>query len=81
MNNKGVLIVMFDIPAKTKSQIRLANRFRRELKKNGYFMLQESVYIKLFHHISNIQAEKVYIKSIVPNEGTVYILKMNLNLF
>lgn len=28
-----------------------------------------------------IKQKKVYIKSIVPNEGTIYALKMNLNLF
>ena len=81
MSNSGVFIVLFDLPTKTKTQIKLANHFRKELKKNGYFMLQESVYIKLFHRISNIEAEKVYIKSIVPNEGTVYTLKMNLSMF
>ena len=43
MNNSGVFIILFDLPTKTKTQIKLANRFRKELKKNGYFMLQESV--------------------------------------
>ena len=44
-------------------------------------MLQESVYVKLFHRISNIENERFHIKSIVPDEGTVYTLKINLSLF
>lgn len=38
------LMVFFDLPVKTKPQRRRASQFRIFLKKEGYMMLQLSVY-------------------------------------
>lgn len=41
------IVVMFDLPMKTSSDIREYNRFRKFLVKSGFLMMQESVYCKL----------------------------------
>lgn len=41
------VIVFFDLPVKTKRDRREYSRFRRFLIKNGFIMMQESVYSKL----------------------------------
>lgn len=41
------IIVMFDLPMKSSSDIREYNRFRKYLIKAGFLMMQESVYCKL----------------------------------
>ena len=41
------LIVFFDLPVKTKKERRAANTFRNFLKKDGYDMLQLSVYARI----------------------------------
>ncbi len=41
------LIVFFDLPTETAPQRREYARFRKYLLKNGYLMLQKSVYTKL----------------------------------
>lgn len=41
------LVVFFDLPTETAPQRREYARFRKYLLKNGYLMLQKSVYTKL----------------------------------
>ena len=41
------VIVMFDLPTLTKDNMRDYRRFRKFLLKNGFIMLQESIYTKL----------------------------------
>ena len=44
------MLVFFDLPTETKQDRREYARFRRFLIKNGFIMLQESVYCKLLLH-------------------------------
>ena len=41
------VIVMFDLPVLSSSQIREYNKFRKFLIKSGFLMMQESIYCKL----------------------------------
>lgn len=65
------LIVMFDLPVRTKKQRKAAADFRKCLEKDGYTMLQFSVYIRL---CPSFEAQQMHIKrlrSFVPCEGSV----------
>lgn len=44
-------------------------------------MLQESVYIKLFHNACNIASKNKRLKNIAPVNGIIYTLKTSLNVF
>jgi len=70
------LYVLFDLPTETKSQRRIAARFRKDLIKDGFAMHQFSVYIR---HCASNEAATVHInriKMMVPDEGLVSILKV-----
>ena len=41
------MIVLFDLPVTTKAKMRAANQFRQFLLKDGYQMLQLSIYTRI----------------------------------
>ena len=41
------ILVMFDLPTETSEERRDYRKFRKNLIKNGFIMMQESVYVKL----------------------------------
>ena len=47
------VIVMFDLPVLSSSQIREYNKFRKFLIKSGFLMMQESIYCKLALNATN----------------------------
>lgn len=68
------LFVFFDLPVTTKKERREATLFRKNLMKNGFVMLQFSVYIR---HCASYESQKVHVKRIknfVPDTGKVSIL-------
>ena len=68
------LFVFFDLPVTTKKERKEAATFRKNLMKDGFVMLQFSVYIR---HCASFQSQEVHvkrIKSIVPDTGMVSIL-------
>lgn len=70
------LFVSFDLPVTTKTARKRANRFRRNLKKDGFTMMQYSVYTR---HCASRQSAKVHIKrvkSFVPPKGHVSIFSI-----
>lgn len=70
------LYVMFDLPTNTKKQRDAATHFRKALLKDGFGMMQYSVYTR---HCASGESAAVHInrvKNIVPAEGIVSILKV-----
>lgn len=75
------IIVMFDLPMVTASDRRAYTQFRKYLIKNGFLMMQESVYCKLAQNstaadliINNIRKNK-------PPSGLVQTLKITEKQF
>lgn len=70
------LFVFFDLPVITKKERKIANLFRKNLMKDGFVMLQYSVYIR---HCASRESLAVHIKrvkSIVPETGLVTLLNV-----
>jgi CRISPR-associated protein Cas2 len=70
------LFVFFDLPVVTKKERKIAATFRKNLMKDGFVMLQFSVYIR---HCASKESQAVHIKrvkSIVPETGMVSILSV-----
>lgn len=67
---------MFDLPVVTAAQRREASHFRRFLIKNGFLMLQESVYCKIAQN--STMAEKIVenVRKNKPPEGLVQALRV-----
>lgn len=69
----GWLFVSFDLPVVDKEDMREANRFRKGLLKLGYYMLQNSIYVR-----SCVTYEKTgqfikNIKLIAPTTGSIHV--------
>ena len=70
------LFVFFDLPVVTKKEHKIAATFRKNLMKDGFVMLQFSVYIR---HCASKESREVHIKrvkSLVPETGMVSMLSV-----
>jgi len=70
------LMVFFDLPTKTKPQRRRANRFREFLKKDGFMMLQLSVYARVCRGQDAVDKHVRRVRSSLPKEGSVRTLQV-----
>lgn len=70
------LFVFFDLPVETKKERKAAADFRKTLLKDGFSMLQFSVYNR---HCASDESAQVHIKrtkAATPEKGQVSILKI-----
>lgn len=70
------LFVFFDLPVSTKKEMKAAALFRKNLEKDGFSMMQFSVYIR---HCGSRESMDVHIKrvkSLLPETGKVSILSV-----
>lgn len=70
------LIVFFDLPTETAPQRREYARFRKNLIKSGYLMVQKSVYAKLAIDGRMVQAQLARLAENKPAEGLVQALQV-----
>lgn len=68
------ILVMFDLPTLTMSDRRNYTRFRKYLLKNGFLMMQESVYCKLALNTTVANAIIANVKKNKPPDGLVQML-------
>lgn len=70
------LFVFFDLPTNTKTERRHAAQFRKALEKDGFAMMQFSVYVR---HCSSKENLEVHIKRVrraMPPSGYTSILQV-----
>lgn len=70
------LFVFFDLPTNTKKERRQATLFRKALEKDGFTMMQYSVYVR---HCPSKENMAVHIKRVriaIPSAGRVCILNV-----
>lgn len=65
------LFVLFDLPVLTKSDMKRANQFRKDLIKDGFGRFQLSVYTRHCSSLENLVAHKERIKKFLPEKGLV----------
>lgn len=75
------ILVMFDLPVDTAVNRRNYSKFRRYLIKNGFMMLQESIYVKLALNQNNAASITDGVKKNKPDEGLVQILTITEKQF
>ena len=68
------ILVFFDLPVKTKPQRRKATQFRNFLIKNGYYMVQFSVYARVCNGNDMVELHKKRLKANVPDDGSIRVL-------
>lgn len=75
------VLVSFDLPVQTSEDVKNYRMFRKTLLKNGFFMMQESVYCRM---VLNQSVEKSVIHTIrkaKPPAGLVQILSVTEKQF
>ena len=75
------MIVFFDLPTETTEQRRAYRLFRRALIKDGFLMMQESVYTKLLSTPSVEASVKNLIRKNKPETGLVQTLTVTEKQF
>ncbi|MCT4533780.1 CRISPR-associated endonuclease Cas2 [Halodesulfovibrio sp.] len=70
------LLVFFDLPVKTKEQRRDATRFRNFLLKDGYDMMQLSVYCRICRGQDMVDKHVRRLTSSLPPAGCVRVLQV-----
>ncbi len=75
------VIVFFDLPTETAEQRRNYRQFRKVLIKNGFFMLQESVYCRLVLNPTVQQSVFDVINRQRPPQGLVQVLAVTERQF
>ena len=68
------VLVFFDLPVTTSENRRAYTNFRKFLLKNGFLMLQESVYCKLALNSTAVNAIVENIHKNKPEEGVIQLL-------
>ncbi len=75
------VIVMFDLPVVTDSDRREYTQFRKYLIKNGFLMMQESIYCKLAQNMTIADSIVENVKKHKPNRGLVQVMKITEKQF
>lgn len=82
MNYKFMrLMLFFDLPMQSDKERREYNRFHKFLLKNGFIMMQKSVYTKLVINNVTSSAIKQRVRNNLPPEGIVEMLEITENQF
>ena len=70
------LIVLFDLPTKTKTERKQYTAFRKRLMEDGFSMMQYSVYMRHCASDENAHVHIDRVKNNLPPDGEVRIIKI-----
>ncbi len=77
MNNNFMrVIVFFDLPVTTREERRVATQFRNYLLRDGYYMIQFSVYGRLCGNREAVQMHIGRLMCHVPSGGSVRVMSV-----
>ena len=65
------LLIFFDLPVKSKLERKQATQFRNFLIKDGFYMIQFSLYGRMCNTIESAKLHENRILTQVPNKGSV----------
>lgn len=68
------LIVFFDLPMNSKKERKIYHDFHKWLIKNGYIMMQYSIYTKIFNNRDACVNHIPIIKRNVPKQGQIRLM-------
>lgn len=74
MNKYMRILVFFDLPVKTRRQRKVATGFRNFLIKDGYYMIQYSIYGRVCNGSDAVEKHKSRLRFAKPENGSVRVL-------
>lgn len=69
-------MVFYDLPTVTKKDRKVFARFRRDIMKDGFTKMQNSVYLRHCASRENAEIHVKRVKSVLPKKGLVSILRV-----
>lgn len=76
MNKFMRILVFFDLPVVTAEEKKAAAKFRKFLVKDGYHMVQWSVYSRICNGTDAIAMHKARLNQALPDKGSVRMLTL-----
>ena len=70
------LLVLFDLPTLTKSEVKAYTKFRKKLLEDGFGMMQYSIYSRFCDSSEQADVHTARVQSILPDKGQVVILRI-----
>lgn len=70
------ILVFFDLPSVEKEDISNNNKFVKNLKKIGFYMLQYSIYVKTIANQSEYERILTKLNKIIPIKGSIVVIKI-----
>lgn len=70
------VLLMFDLPVKTREQRRRASQYRLMLLEIGFSMVQLSIYSKYLINATGLRSILPQIKNEIPNNGAVRVMRL-----
>ena len=70
------LFVFFDLPTNTKKERKDATQFRKALEKDGFSMMQYSVYVRHCPSRENMTVHIARVRASMPPSGQISILNI-----
>lgn len=68
------ILVFFDLPVKTRTERGAAAQFRNFLLRDGYHIIQLSVYARICNGMDSVATHRLRLASAVPAKGSVRML-------
>lgn len=68
------IILFFDLPMLSDTEVRRYTRFRKYLLSNGYVMMQYSIYSKIFPNRDTVKWHRQELERNLPPDGSVMVL-------
>ncbi len=68
--------VFFDLPSSTKKDRRNYSRFRKDLQRDGFTMLQYSIYVRHCNSRENAAVHIKRVQNILPPKGEVIVFTL-----
>lgn len=65
------ILVMYDLPSVEGYEKREYHVFNKQLIKEGYFMIQFSIYVKQFNHQIDVKKEIKKLEKFLPKSGSI----------
>ena len=82
MSNRFMrIMIFFDLPTLTAKDLVDYRRFRKFLIKNGFIMMQESIYSRLVINRNSLSLVKKKVKDNLPSSGNVQLLEVTEKQF
>ena len=68
------MMVFFDLLTKTKAQQKIAVKFRNFLLRDGYYMVQFSVYVRVCNGADAVDKHRKRLRLAAPENGSIRVL-------